>query len=148
MKYEPRKFSDLNVGDTVYMVNIHGQYPSFSELTVKSITDVELQYPERHWKEFVLDENEDNAIKRSMPTRNLKISIFGFFHGAYQQKYCTYYKIYSDRKFAINSYNTYLKELIKKNTRRLEILTERLKYQNRALSKLHDKFSEDDLTVK
>lgn len=153
--YSPKKLNQVTVGDKVYSIYTHGKYPQLFKYEVVNITDVELQYPDRHWKEFhlVLCESIYMTVDgihnkiyyaQEQAATAKRIAIYGFYRDEYVQEWGEG-KVYADYKVALHSLRTCLEKKVKKNLGRMKQLQRALDYQTEMLRCIHMEISAEEL---
>ena len=151
--YKPKKFNEVKLGDSIWTLYTHGVVvPIIHEYEVVEITDVDLQYPTRHWKRFGLREIVPEKDKQlSYPTITMDgnpaqypIDIYGFDFDSYVQEWCQD-RVFADKKLAFHALYSCLKRKIKKNKGRQRKIESHLSRQTKMLEKMLEVFPEEEM---
>lgn len=148
--YKPKKFNEVKLGDSIWTLYTHTVVPIIHEYEVVEITDVDLQYPTRHWKRFGLREviSDEQLSHRVITTdrgpAQYPIDIYGFDFDSYVQEWCDQ-RVFADKKLAFHALYSCLKRNIKKDKGRQRKIERQLSRQTKMLEKMFEIFPEEEL---
>jgi hypothetical protein len=151
--YSPKKFKDCVVGDVIYFVETGRNFPTLRAYEIVSEKDVDLKYPDRHWKKFSIREVESvyatypwmfRVVTFDGRPSTIDLEIYGYDAGSWMEEWCGF-KVFSDKKVAFHSCQRHLKKRMKKNAGRLKKIQAALDYESNMMQYIYDSFTPDEL---